>query len=90
LLQSSAREELVEERTRLQVEIDQLKAANEELHRINILNAAKEKPGKASRAIDLFSDILDLRSRMDRSYAAQERLPRVVVVGDQVALAPVC
>jgi hypothetical protein len=35
------------------------------------------------RAIDLFSDILSLRAKVDKSFAAQERLPRVVVVGDQ-------
>lgn len=35
------------------------------------------------RAIDLFSDILSLRAKVDKTFAAQERLPRVVVVGDQ-------
>jgi optic atrophy protein 1 len=94
---------MLEERARLQKDIDQLKMENEELHRVNIINAAKvcvilpaplvcrrlmlpmqTKPDKAKRAIDLFSDILDLRSRVDRGFAAQERLPRVVVVGDQV------
>eukprot|EP00045_Choanoeca_perplexa_P013108 m.146441 g.146441 ORF g.146441 m.146441 type:complete len:950 (-) comp16240_c0_seq2:591-3440(-) len=83
--EDAARQEMLEERVRLQRDIDQLKMENEELHRVNIINAAKSKPDKAKRAIDLFSDILDLRSRVDRSFAAQERLPRVVVVGDQSA-----
>eukprot|EP00730_Choanoeca_flexa_P018456 TRINITY_DN8975_c0_g1_i3.p1 TRINITY_DN8975_c0_g1~~TRINITY_DN8975_c0_g1_i3.p1 ORF type:complete len:948 (+),score=268.23 TRINITY_DN8975_c0_g1_i3:156-2999(+) len=83
--EDAARQELLEERARLQQEIDVLKLENEELHRVNIINAAKTKPDKAKRAIDLFSDILDLRSKVDRSFAAQERLPRVVVVGDQSA-----
>ena len=32
----------------------------------------------------MFAEILELRSKIDSSFDAQERLPRVVVVGDQV------
>jgi len=43
------------------------------------------KPERPQRAVDLFSDILDLRSRIDDGFAAADHLPRVVVVGDQSA-----
>ena len=36
------------------------------------------------RAVELFSDILDLRSRADTAFNVTDHLPRVVVVGDQV------
>lgn len=84
--EDQARRELETERTRMQEEITKLRQENEELHRVHIINQAKSQQVQGpKRAIDLFSDILSLRAKVDKSFAAQERLPRVVVVGDQSA-----
>ncbi|EGD78795.1 hypothetical protein PTSG_01771 [Salpingoeca rosetta] len=81
----AAQQELQAERARLHKVIDQLKAENEELHRLQIIRQQKGAHTRQKRAIDLFAEILDLRSQVDSSFDAQERLPRVVVVGDQSA-----
>eukprot|EP00043_Microstomoeca_roanoka_P015343 m.153701 g.153701 ORF g.153701 m.153701 type:complete len:1019 (+) comp16240_c11_seq1:115-3171(+) len=80
-----AQRELQAERARLTKVIDRLKAENEELHRLQILRSQKLSASREKRAIDLFSEILDLRSQVDSEFDARERLPRVVVVGDQSA-----
>eukprot|EP00056_Hartaetosiga_gracilis_P019475 m.14367 g.14367 ORF g.14367 m.14367 type:complete len:967 (-) comp7723_c0_seq1:93-2993(-) len=81
-----AQRKLIAERERLQDVIDRLTTENEEIHRLHIIrsqkNAAKDVE---KRAIDIFSDILSLRSQADSSFNANEHLPRVVVVGDQSA-----
>eukprot|EP01147_Barroeca_monosierra_P005650 gene5650-8955_t len=80
-----AQQQLAAERAHLQKVIDQLKKENEELNRLQILRTQKGVTARQKRAIDLFSEILELRSQLDSAFDVKERLPRVVVVGDQSA-----
>eukprot|EP00051_Salpingoeca_urceolata_P031731 m.12712 g.12712 ORF g.12712 m.12712 type:complete len:998 (-) comp4343_c0_seq1:112-3105(-) len=77
--------ELLQERSRLQAEIDKLIEENKDLRRTMLLDDMKNTRERPRRPIDIFSDILDLRAKIDPQFAAQDRLPRVVVVGDQSA-----
>eukprot|EP00055_Hartaetosiga_balthica_P016779 m.107749 g.107749 ORF g.107749 m.107749 type:complete len:963 (+) comp9180_c0_seq1:308-3196(+) len=77
---------LIAERERLQDIIDRLTTENEEINRLHIIRSQKSAAQDTDkRAIDIFSDILSLRSLADSSFNANEHLPRVVVVGDQSA-----
>eukprot|EP00053_Salpingoeca_punica_P018575 m.182669 g.182669 ORF g.182669 m.182669 type:complete len:956 (-) comp17462_c0_seq2:449-3316(-) len=71
------------ETSKLQEEIDRLSEENQELRRVMIVDELRNVKQGPRRAIDIFSDILDLRSRHDSAFQAHDHLPRVVVVGDQ-------
>ena len=82
--QDEAQQRAAQQRSALEAEIERLRAENEELHRLQIIRKQKGASSREKRAIDMFAEILELRSKIDSSFDAQERLPRVVVVGDQV------
>eukprot|EP00050_Salpingoeca_kvevrii_P006276 m.288416 g.288416 ORF g.288416 m.288416 type:complete len:946 (+) comp11961_c0_seq1:182-3019(+) len=78
--------EMLEERAKYEKEIDRLKEEVEDLHRHILLEDIKgNSRDRPRRAIDVFSEILDLRAKADTTFNAHDRLPRVVVVGDQSA-----
>lgn len=80
-----ANAELLQERARLQSEIDRLVEENKDLRRTMLLDDMKSTRERPRRPIDIFSDILDLRAKIDPGFSAHDHLPRVVVVGDQSA-----
>eukprot|EP01134_Creolimax_fragrantissima_P007762 CFRG7762T1 len=85
--------ELIEERTRLQKEIERLMLDNEELRKSYLeLHATIDGDGhgrygvRSKRsAIEMYSDVLDLLSKYNKDFNVQDNLPRVIVVGDQSA-----
>eukprot|EP00123_Amoebidium_parasiticum_P016511 comp23471_c0_seq1/m.39216 comp23471_c0_seq1/g.39216 ORF comp23471_c0_seq1/g.39216 comp23471_c0_seq1/m.39216 type:complete len:888 (-) comp23471_c0_seq1:214-2877(-) len=84
--------EIMEERARLQKDIETLRTQNEEL-RASYLQLRQRLTGgpggingsHKKSAIEMYSDILDLVVKYKKDFNTQDHLPRIVVVGDQSA-----
>eukprot|EP00124_Ichthyophonus_hoferi_P002396 Ihof_evm8s161 gene=Ihof_evmTU8s161 len=81
--------EIMSERARLQKEISEIRRQNDQLRvsymnlRARLTNPSQEITGSHKKsAIELYSDTLDLLKTFRKNSKAQQRLPRIVVVGN--------
>eukprot|EP00041_Stephanoeca_diplocostata_P002705 m.29306 g.29306 ORF g.29306 m.29306 type:complete len:925 (-) comp13698_c0_seq6:3131-5905(-) len=86
---SEHQREVLQLTEQLQGEIDRLVAENDSLRRRLVLDSTNTNTAlgvsQKQTAAEMYSDLLAIREKAESSFASEDHMPRVVVVGDQSA-----